>query len=547
MAIVSLSKKEVKKIVGNLSDEKLEEAMSMFGTAVENITNETVEVEIVPNRPDMLSQQGVLRALNSYFKNKRKEYKVNKPEKDYEVKIDKSVEHIRPFTACAIVKNLKFNDEKIKEIIDIQEKLHSTLGRNRKKFAIGIYPLEKIKLPIVYKAEAPEKIKFIPLEASQEMTGKQILSKHPTGKAYAHLLADKKKFPIFLDSKNDILSMPPIINSQMTGKITEQTKDVFIECSGFDFNVLSKVLNILVCALADMNGEIYAMQLDYASKKIITPDLTPEKMKINIENVNKLLGLELKEAEVKKLLEKMGCSYTKGIVEVPAYRIDVLHEVDLIEDIAIAYGYDKFQAEMPEISAIGQENALEIKKRKIAEILVGLNMLEISTYHLTTKSDIKKTSIRSKIMEVLESKTDYNILRPCLLVNSLKVLSENVDAKYPQKIFELGKVFEGQERVDKGNFPYEEKEKLAIVLSGETDFTEIKQILDYLMRMLALEYKIEETQHPCFIEGRCGKIIVNGKENKKEIGILGEISPTIIKNWHLKMPTTALEMEIEEI
>src|SRR3989338_151869 len=186
MAIVTLNKKQVKNIIGSLSDEKLEQEISMFGVPVENIKEEEIEVEIAPNRPDMLSCQGVYRALKSYFKNKISKYKVNKPEKNYVVKIDKSVKDVRPFTACAIVKNLKFNDEKIKEIIDIQEKLHATVGRKRKKLAIGIYPLEKISLPIYYKALEPDKIKFIPLEADKEMSGLQILQKHPTGKEYSH-------------------------------------------------------------------------------------------------------------------------------------------------------------------------------------------------------------------------------------------------------------------------------------------------------------------------------------------------------------------------
>ncbi len=536
MANIKFSRKEFEKHVK--ITEEIKEKIALFGTPLESLTTDEIELEIFPNRPDLLSLQGYLRSFLAFLGKKPglKKYNVNKPDKNYVVKIEPSVKNIRPYTVCAIIKNLKFDDEKIKEIIDIQEKLHFTFGRNRKKVAIGIYPLEKIKLPITYKAEVPEKIKFIPLEMNQEMNGRQILSRHPTGREYAHLLEMAEKFPVFRDDKGEVLSMPPIINSQLTGKITSETKDVFIECSGSDLESLKKTLNILVTTLADMGGEIYAMKLNYGDKKIITPDLTPEKFKIKVENVNKLLGLDLKERDIKKLLARMGHSYNKGIVEVPAYRTDILHEVDLIEEIAIAYGFDKFEPEIPEVSTIGKEDDMEVKKRKIAEILIGLNLLEISSYHLVTKQDIKKTGLRIKIIEVLNSKTDFSVLRPSLLVNSLKVLSENTDAKYPQKLFEIGKVF-----VEKENI--EENEKLCITLSGETDFTELKQILDYLMRMLSLEYKIEETDHPSFIEGRCGKIIVNNKE----IGILGEISPSVIKNWNLKMPTVALEIDIENL
>jgi phenylalanyl-tRNA synthetase beta chain len=529
MANIKFSRKSFEKEVGKLTEE-MQQKIAMFGTTLETFDANEMEIEVFPNRPDLLSYQGFKRSFLPFLGRKCKEYKTNKPEKNYEVRIEPSVKQVRPFTACAIVKNLKFDDEKIKEVIDIQEKLHSTFGRNRKKMAIGIYPLEKIKLPITYKAEDPNKIKFIPLEMNKEITGKQILSQHPAGREYAHLLAEATKFPIFIDSNNEILSMPPIINSDKTGKITSDTKEIFIECSGFDLEVQKQTLNIIVAALADMGGEIYQMNLHYG-KKTVTPDFTPGKIKINLEDVNKLLGLDLKEQEVKNLLEKMGHSYSKGEVEVPAYRTDILHEVDVAEDIAIAYGYDKFIPEIPKISTIGSEDENEIRKRKIAHILAGLGLLEISTYHLSSKKDIKKTGFRGKQTEVLEARTDFDILRPSLLVNTLKVLSENIDAKYPQKIFELGRTFDNE---------LKETEKLCLAISGETDFTEIKQALDYLMRMLEKSYTIEPAVHPSFIDGRTGKILVDNKE----VGVLGEVSPSILKNWHLKMPAVALEIEI---
>ncbi|GAI54851.1 unnamed protein product, partial [marine sediment metagenome] len=190
-------------------------------------------------RPDMLSYQGFKRSFLAFLGRRKglREYNIHKPGKNYRVIIDSSVKEVRPYTACAIVQSLRLNDEKIKEIIEIQEKLHLTIGRKRKKLAIGIYPLEEIELPITYKALEPDKINFIPLDSSREMSGLEILQKHPAGQDYAHLLAGKERFPIFIDANKQILSMPPIINSQLVGKITEKTRDIFIECSGFDLEI----------------------------------------------------------------------------------------------------------------------------------------------------------------------------------------------------------------------------------------------------------------------------------------------------------------------
>jgi len=539
MAVVKLNKKEIKKILGNVSDEKIDSALNLFELGVENITKNEIEVEVTPNRPDMLSQQGVLRAMNSYFGKEKglKEYKLNKPEKNFEVIIDKSVKDVRPYTACAIIKGLKFDDEKIKEVIDIQEKIHSTLGRNRKKIAIGIYPLEKITLPIRFEARKPQDIKFIPLEMDRELNGLQILQQHPTGREYAFLLEGKEKFPVFVDAKNKILSMPPIINSHETGKITEQTKDIFIECSGFDFQVLKKTLNILVTMFADMGGKVCQMKLRY-EKPEVTPNLEPETMKLSLENVNKLLGITLNEKEIKALLERMGYGYNKGKASVPAWRTDIMHEVDIIEDIAIAYGYQNFEPEIPKISTIGEEDKIETIKRKISSVLAGLKMLEVSSYHLLTKDDLKKFGEKPEI-EIENSKTDYSVLKPNLLYNILKILSENTDKEYPQKIFELGPVFKLDE---KGETGVKETDNLCIALTPG-NFTEAKQVLEYLGKMLEIELKLDVSEQSALIPGRTGKVI----SNSEEIGIIGEVHPSVLKKFHLRLPVAVIEIRLDEI
>lgn len=521
MAILTLNRKELEKQIGKITKE-IEDKISMFGTPVESLTEEEISIEIFPNRPDLLSMSGFARAMNAFLGKKTglREYKVHKPEKDCRVTIEKSVKKVRPFTTCAIVKNLKFTDEKIKEIIDIQEKLHGSYGRNRKKLAIGVYPLEQIKLPIKFLAKKPEDIKFIPLEAHKEMNGRQILSQHPTGREYGDLLKDADVFPVFEDANNEILSMPPIINSEKTGKITDNTKEVFIECSGFNNEYLKKTLNMIVTALADMGGEIYAMEIIDA-KKELSPNLEPEEMQFSIELVNKTLGLDLNEKEIRKYLEKMNIGYkkenNKSIALIPPYRTDILHEIDLSEEIAIAYGYENFNPEIPQIATIGKEDSIAILKRKISEILTGLGLLEISTYHLSTKEKQFKNlgikDFKNELIELINSKTENNILRTSLLAQSIAILSENPDASYPQKIFEIGNVFYEDEKTETG---IGEKEKLCISLCHEkANFTELKQILDYIARMLDFKYEIKETENSCFIDGRCGEIIITDKTNKQ--------------------------------
>jgi phenylalanyl-tRNA synthetase beta chain len=539
MATLKFPRKEVEKHI-KLTEENISKIMQM-GIPI-SVQGEEAEIEITPNRPDLLSFQGFLRAVKTYFNPKEQpKYRVHSPEKDFRVIIDPSVREVRPYTACAIVKKLKLDDEKIKEIIDMQEKLHSTIGRNRKKAAIGIYPLEKITLPITYEAKKPGDIKFRPLESEKEMTGLQILQQHPTGREYAKLLESCSTYPIFKDAKGNILSMPPIINSHETGKISEQTSEVFIECSGSDMNTLKKILNIIVTALADIGGQVYAMDLDYGKNcGTTTPDLKPEKIKLSVDNANKLLGLSLKEKDLEKLLPKMGYEYAAGKVSVPAWRADILHEVDIIEDLAVAYGYENLVPEIPEVATIGEESKESKIERKIAEILIGLSLIETSSYHLIKHEEAEKAQIKEEDrIEVENSKTDYKILRNSLLIPVLRIFAENKDNEYPQKLFEIGTVFErnGKEETSIA------EHKSLIIAASPGNFTELKQVLDYLARIAGFKYELKEAQNQGLIEGRTGAIIMNNRQ----VGCLGEIHPETLRVWNIKTPVAVLEISLEEI
>jgi len=543
MPTITLNKKIFEKLVGKkLPLEELKDRISMLGTDLEKIEGDEIVVEIFPNRPDLLSEQGFARAFSSFIgiKTGLRDYKVKRS--GDQVVVDPSVNEVRPFTACAVVKNLKFDEEMIREVIQIQEKLHVTFGRNRKKLAIGIYPLEKIKFPIAYAAEDPTKIRFTPLEADREMNGLQVLSQHKTGREYGHLLEGSENFPVFRDATGEVLSMPPIINSNRMGKVTAQTKAVFIECSGFDFAILNKCLNIIVAALADMGGEIYSLDLRYSQKTFVTPNLSPDKIKFNLSYANQRLGLNLTEKEAGELLERMGYGYDGGTVLVPAYRADILHQIDLVEDLAIAYGYENFEEIIPKVATIGSEDRMEKFFRKIREILVGLKLLEVKNYHLLNELKLRGKMLSEEPVVLLKNAMgEYNCLRDRMIPSLIKNLSENQHNEFPQNIFEVGRTFVFDKTLETG---IREKECLGIVLChDQVDFTEIRQILDALMVHLGLECSVKESKHPALIPGRVGEVLVSGKT----VGFLGELSPEVLFRWGLVMPVVGLELDLEKV
>jgi phenylalanyl-tRNA synthetase beta chain len=520
-----------------------------MGLELEGIAENTISISITADRPDLVSLHGMSRAIKAYrgWNRGLPEYTVHKGK--YVIDIEKEVEEVRPFTAAAVVKNLQFTDATIKEMIWVQEKLHDTFARGRKKGAIGIYPLEKITWPITYTALDPKKIVFRPLESDRVMTGQEILEKHPTGILCAHLLKGKKVYPIFRDAKGEILSMPPIINSHTTGKVTVETTDIFIECSGHSFATLHSLLKILVTMFSNMGGDVYDVELHYPDKKMRTPDLTPEKATLKIESINKILGHAFTEGEAQILLERMLYGVAKKgkdtlIISIPPFRTDIWHEIDIIDDVARAYGLNNLKPHLPSVSTIGELLPETEAIRKIEKLLIGCNLTQVFTLALTSKETQfqKMTLPESEHIDLgTTAEKSLNMVRVHLLPELLTVFSENRNREYPQRVFEIEDVI----LPDKGeDCQSKNVKRIAVAIChSQASFTEGKQILSYLFDTCGIPYELKEEGRPEYIRGRGATIIVK----KKKVGSIGELSPHVLTNFGLDMPVVAFEIDLQAL
>lgn len=540
MPVVTLDRKVFDRLVGKkLPVAELKEKIALLGTDLESISDTAIVVEVFPNRPDMLSEQGFARAFSSFIgvRTGLRQYLVRDSHQKITVK---NALPEWPYVVTAIVKGLSLTEEKITEIIQIQEKLGVTHLRNRQKGGLGLYPLQKITFPITFTSEVPEKIVFQPLESSAKMNGLQILERHPTGRKYAHLCRGWKRFPVFTDATGKILSMPPIINSHDLGKIDAQTTEVFVEATGTDLPTLHQALNILVTTLADMGGKPYSLKVVYSDQTITTPDLQPQKMKCPLAYVNRVLGVELTESQLKKYLEKMGHDYHNKTIQVPAYRADVLHPIDIVEDVAIAYGYQNFVPELPNVFTVASEDPQEQFCSKLREMCSGLGLLEVKNYHLLDRDSLTaKMQATETPIPLQNALGDHNHLRNWLLPGLLKVLTENQHHEYPQNIFEIGTIFSSAPALETG---VQESNHWAVAIChDQADFTQMKQIVESVFRLLGKEIVIKETVHPSFLPGRVGNILLQGKS----IGIIGEIHPQVLSNWNLAVPVVGMEVDVE--
>ncbi|MGC8572163.1 MAG: phenylalanine--tRNA ligase subunit beta [Candidatus Micrarchaeia archaeon] len=555
MTILEMSKKRLKDLIGkNLSIDELEDILFDIGMELDKYDNEMLYIDITPDRPDMLSDEGFARALKNYLGiDKFKEYKFEKS--DIEIFVDKKVEAVRPYIAAFIAKNLKMSKERLDDIIETQEKLHGTFCRNRRSAAIGIYPLEKITPPIYYTAETPDKISFKPLNADVVMTGFEILEKHEKGIKYGHLLKNAKEFPILIDSKKNILSMPPIINSGLIGKVDEDTKDIIVEVTGITESRVEQLINILSSMFADMGAKIYTVKVNYGKISKFYPSTKQNIMELSNDYVKKVIGLNIELKELEKLLTRMGYKVTKlNKVEnkieiiIPYYRADILHEIDVVDDIARAYKLSNMEPEIPSVSTFGNT----LKKTKMSEfirsLLIGMGFTEALTLALTnTKYQYDDMNIKpSDNIEIPDAKAkEINTMRTWIMPELLRALKANESFGIPIKLFEINDVCARDDRTETG---YKNITKLSVIITDQqATFTDIKQILNMLMNILNVEYDVDEENHSSFIEGRCGRINIKDKANNeyKNIGIIGEVSPKVLENFAWRYPIAAFEINIE--
>lgn len=546
MPTVRFDKKTVLAVTGAMSDEDLADRISMLGTDLDAITESEIIVEIFPNRTDMLSEEGFSHALANFIGKGTGYEDVRAEQSEYELEVDPKMADVRPYTVAAVATGVNLDDESLKALIQLQEKLHVSYGRKRAKAAIGIYPMEHITWPISFTAERPESIVFTPLGA-EKMNAREMLDKHPAGQAYGQLLKGHPFFPVFRDAKDQVLSVPPIINSEETGRITTATKDVFIEVSGSHLLTLQRTLAIIAFSLQKLNATIHEVTVHYPDHDLVTPVKDQQRISADPKYLARYLGFSPTPDELEKLLAKMGLGYDResGDAIVPTYRTDMLHPIDIVEDIAIAYGYENFTPELPSISTIAREDPLEVFKRKVANLLAGFGYQETQTYHLIPAH--MQERIDAKIVELSNPMNEeYDTLRSTMLLSLLDVLSKNRNAQMPRNVYEVGRVFLAGADTETG---VSEHDELGVLLEDDTaSFTNAQQIVDTVLSRFGLSYEFTDSEdgawwHTLLLEGRRAHVLVD----RHIVGEIGEVHPDVLRSFGIYHAVIAVRLNIEEI
>ncbi|MFA6328289.1 MAG: phenylalanine--tRNA ligase subunit beta [Candidatus Micrarchaeia archaeon] len=530
MAQLQITLSDLNELV-SIGEQEAIDTLTMLGFPTEKMENGELNVEVTPNRPDALSVEGIARALRIYLKGGQAAYPIG--ESGVELTVDASVTAVRPYFGGAVVKGITFNDSTVRSIMQLQEKLHETLGRKRRKVAIGIHDMDKVHAPFRYFACGREGVRFVPLESAESMTPLEILRRHQKGMAFEHLVGEL--CPIIEDSRHEVLSFPPIINGELT-KLTSGTKNVFIDCTGTSEEAVRQAVNIVASALAERGGAIERITLNGAPYQI----LAEKKWPLPVKESGRLLGVAFAPEQVGALLSRMGYRVENGFAYSAGYRADVMNEVDLIEDVAIAYGFNNFEPTLPSVQTVGGQKP----QAPCHELLVGMGFDEAITWTFSNAALEKKARVPpGERVEVENPLTeDFTRFRAAILPNLLSALAESKNEKLPIKLYEAGPVAapaisggEGQT----GLVGLSQSLSFASMHS-KANFSEIKGVVMALMENMGKSADVKAEDYGAFLPGRCAALYVGGDK----IGYFGEIAPEVLTAFGLEQPVCACEIAL---
>jgi phenylalanyl-tRNA synthetase beta chain len=516
------------------------ERLPYIGLDIEEINSDSIRVEYSPNRPDFSTDYGIARAMNGILGLKLGLPAYKAKAGSIKVTVDRRLRRIRPFIACLVARNLELDAEGIRQLISMQEDLHNGLARKRQKAAIGLHNLDAVLPPVRYFA-AQDTFSFVPLGETTKMTVNEILERTDQGRTYARVLGGAKAFPILQDSAGMVLSFPPIINGSQT-KVDTGTKNLFVDVTSTVDEVGEGILSIMAATLADAGARLESVLVKYSYRSVRTPNLSPSRIRLDIGLVRDVLGLNLSRPMISSCLSRSRLKLVGNQVLIPRYRIDLLHPVDIAEEVALGYGIDRLDPVYAPSTEAGQLNSFVTKLDRLATIASASGLMETAGYELIDEISLFANFDRAPTdkIEVENPKSrDHSILRDSLIPSLMSVLSRNGKEDYPQRIFEIGRVFKRDAQSVGESWHF-----CAFTAHSAATFSEAKMYLQGILRVgIGVEARTEQSGHWAFVPGRSAGVMANGKT----VGHIGEVKPSALASFGVSVPVSGFEVDVDAL
>ncbi len=541
--------------------EQLEESLMLVKGELKGQNPETGELRIElqdSNRPDLWCCEGIARQLRVKRQGAPAQYdfltsKLKSPKR---LTVAHGLEKVRPYVAACTATGYLVTQEGLAQLIQTQEKLAEVFGRKRRTVSIGLYRLAGIEFPVTYDLVKPNEASFTPLGMDTVMTLGEMLLIHPKGLEFGWILAGHDRLPFLCDARRQALSFPPIINSREAGEVRVGDDALFLEVTGTDLSMVILTLNILAANLADRGAVIEPIEVRYPYKTalgmgVMTPQDLERSRKLPVSTIEQALGQALGAHEVAKTLTAYGYEVkTKGknvTVTLPFYRQDLMHAMDVVEDVAISRGYGRFLPVMPSQFTVGGLLRIEDVSNRVRTLMIGMGFQEIISNILGSPQDFRdamrlKETEWGRLVEVDNVMSqNFSALRQWMLPSLLRVEAASSRAFYPHRTFEAGEVARQDLTQPLGS-------RTVTVLGGmiahaEAHFSEAHSCLDTLFYYVNQSYGLEPIQHPSFLAGRAGSII----SEEKQIGLIGELHPEVLERWQIGVPVVAFEIDLTEL
>jgi phenylalanyl-tRNA synthetase beta chain len=493
--------------------------------------------------------------------------------------VDSSVAEVRPVIVCGVLRGLTLDQLSLKRFMELQDKLHQNICRQRRLASIGTHDLSTVKAPFRYSAEKPEDIRFVPLEMSKEMNGRELMThienELPHLRPYVPLIKESPLYPVVRDANGVVMSLPPILNGDHS-KITVNTRDVLVEVTALDRTKASIALNIVLTMFAEYSDTPFRVEsvevhqaapaASASSALMVWPNFEKVAFETSIAYVNGVIGTTLDSAQMCCILERMGipssplpaaavsASTDTGDrirVLAPCTRSDILHPCDIAEDVAIGYGYNKLVQEPPSTVSIASQQPLNKLTDQLRTSLACAGFQEILTFSLSAREDnVELFGNEDRVVQLATSK-QFDVGRTCLLGGLLKTLRSNSKHSKPLRIFEVADVMLKQAGTETGAI---NRRRLCVgYYNDAANFEVVHGLLDRIMLWLDVPhhsaqpggYRMRPSAHPLLFPGHQAEVVLGTESAPLVLGKIGVIHPDLIKQFKLSAPVTILEMDIE--
>lgn len=544
-----------------VTNQQIEGWLQLVKGELKDHDQETGELRIElqdSNRPDLWSCEGIARQIRTKLIGELSEYSVfhTKARPSRRLTVASDLKGVRPYVAACTAIGYEVTAEGLAQLIQVQEKLADIFGHKRRTVSIGLYRLSAIVFPITYALVKPDEVRFTPLGFDEKMTPREILAVHPKGLEYGSILAGHERMPLLLDTEGQVLSMPPIINSREIGEIRVGDRELVVEVTGTDLPMVLLTLNIMAVNLADRGAVIDAVDIVYPyetefGKTVRTPYDFGKLRSLPARLIESALGQALDPDDIRNALVTYGYEATvsRDIVSVklPPYRNDVMHAVDVAEDVAISRGYGSFAPVMPSAFTVGGLSRLEQVSDRMRDLMVGFGFQEMMSNLLSSRLELVDRMRLAgtpwgQVVEVDNPMAQtYSTLRQSIIPSLLRVESVSTRSFYPHRLFEVGEV-----AIRDGTHDLGSRTILslgALIAHAAANFSEIHSAVDLLLYYLGVPYKLEPVEHPSFLDGRAGQVV----SNNRPLGVIGELHPEVLEQWQVTMPSAAFELAIDSL